>query len=166
MKNIVEIKGLVKFKITLDPSVWIFDDRKAELHTFFKEDTIIGHNLDAYTKSISEHWDREIIEGATIPQPVKTKKKSFMKETLLNGTFGIPFEPFLKNAEPLENTKSIIIETFDGEYDFSIEKASDWILCFSHLGKPLSEDGPVHVYFRDGSNMDHPIKNIQGFRIY
>ena len=29
------IKGKVKFTITLDPSVWIFDERKADLDYFF-----------------------------------------------------------------------------------------------------------------------------------
>ena len=93
MANIIEIKGKVKFKITLDPSVWIFDDRKAELHTFFEDNGTNDQNLDAYTKSISEHWDREIIEGATIPQTVKTEKKTSIKETLINGTFGILLIP-------------------------------------------------------------------------
>ena len=32
------------------------------------------------------------------------------------------------------------------------------ILCFSNNGKPLKEDGPVHVYFGDGSNKQNPIK--------
>ena len=43
---------------------------------------------------------------------VKTEKK-YVKEILLTGTFGIPFEPFLKNAEPLEEAKTVVIESID-----------------------------------------------------
>ena len=34
MENIILVNGKVKFSITLDPSVWIFDERKLELTTF------------------------------------------------------------------------------------------------------------------------------------
>ena len=37
MENIILVNGKVKFSITLDPSVWIFDERKLELTTFFDE---------------------------------------------------------------------------------------------------------------------------------
>ena len=37
MEKIVHIKGKVKFPITLDPSVWIFDDRKFDLDTYFDQ---------------------------------------------------------------------------------------------------------------------------------
>lgn len=36
MGNIIQIKGSVKYSITLDPSVWIFDDRKIDLNTYFE----------------------------------------------------------------------------------------------------------------------------------
>jgi hypothetical protein len=164
MENIVEIKGHVKYKITLDPSVWIFDDRKADLDSFFEKLAEKDNELDEYTKSISKHWDREIIEGASVPQKGNTNKK-FIKETLLTGTFGIPFEPFLQNSEPFHDAKTIVIETVDHEYPFAIERANDMILCFSNQGKPLKEDGPIHLYFQDGSNKDRPIRNINSFRI-
>lgn len=163
MENIVEIKGKVKYKITLDPSVWIFDDRKADLDSFFVQQTKQLDELEDYTKSISKHWDREIIEGANMAQTVIPKKK-FMKETLLTGTFGIPFEPFLKNSEPLKEANSIVIETSNQEYRFTIEKSIDMIICFSNNGKPLTEDGPIHLYFKD-SNKSEPIRNIRSFRI-
>ena len=164
MVNIVEIKGNVTFKITLDPGVWIFDDRKEELHTFFQQENEEETDLDTYTKLVSKHWDREIIEGARTPQPVKTEKK-FMKEILLTGTFGILFEPFLLHAEPKETAKTIVIETVENEYSIPINQVNNIVLCFSNNGKPLTEDGPIHAYFKDGSNKDNPIKNIIGFRI-
>mgnify|MGYP001051368502 CR=1 FL=1 len=35
--SIVTITGNVKYPITLDPSVWIFDDRKFDLDQFFSD---------------------------------------------------------------------------------------------------------------------------------
>ena len=163
MENIVDIKGKVKYKITLDPSVWIFDDRKADLDSFFEQQTKHDNELEDYTKSISKHWDREIIEGANVTQ-TSTPKKKYIKETLLTSTFGIPFEPFLKNSEPLDDANTIVIETVDQEYPFAIEKRSDMIICFSNNGKPLKEDGPIHLYFKDDKK-EEPIRNIRSFRI-
>jgi hypothetical protein len=164
MENIISIIGKVKYSITLDPSVWIFDERKLELTAFFDEKKNRVNDLEEYTKSISQHWDREIIEGAAVPS-VDHNEKKFVKELLLTGTFGIRFEPFLQNAEPYEEAKTVVIESIDNKYSIPIEDAKELILCFSKVGKPLKEDGPIHVYFSDGSNKDQPIKNIRIFRI-
>lgn len=165
MNHIIQLYGNVKFPITLDPSVWIFDDRKAELDTFFEEVTIENNGIEEYTKSISKHWDREIIEGAATPQPEKKTKKKLLKETLITGTFGIPFYPFLQNSEPDNEAKGIVIETRKQDYLIPIARGTDLILCFSDKGKPLKEDGPVHIYFKDGSNKDQPIKNVKSIKI-
>lgn len=164
MEKIVYVIGKVKFPITLDPSVWIFDDRKLDLDTYFDQRLEKVNELDEYTKSISKHWDREIIEGATAPSPVKTEKK-YKKEIVLTTSFGILFQPFLDNAEPLEEAQTVVIESVDTEHSLPIEEAKKMILGFSQTGKPLSEDGPVHVYFGDGSNRKNPIKNIRAFRV-
>ena len=50
MENIVDIKGKVKYKITLDPSVWIFDDRKADLDSFFEQQTKHDNELEELYK--------------------------------------------------------------------------------------------------------------------
>ncbi|MFT9600809.1 peptidyl-prolyl cis-trans isomerase [Mesobacillus sp.] len=165
METIIPIKGKVKYKITLDPGVWIFDDRKVDLNTYFSEDQERGDALEEYTKSVSKHWDREIMEGAVYPPTLKTEVK-FEKEKVLTGTFGIPFKPFLVNAEPEQTAKNVVIEY--GENDqisLSLEEASGLILGFSKDGKPLKEDGPLHVYYQDGSNKENPIKNVTGFTI-
>ena len=83
MENIILVNGKVKFSITLDPSVWIFDERKLELTTFFDEKKNKVNELEEYTKSISKHWDREIMEGAMVPSVVKTEKK-YVKENSIN----------------------------------------------------------------------------------
>ncbi|MGD6897759.1 peptidyl-prolyl cis-trans isomerase [Bacillus infantis] len=162
MDNIIMIKGKVKFEITLDPGVWIFDDRRVDLNEFFHVDIIKKDELEEYTKSVSKHWDREIMEGAVHPPTLKTEKK-FEKEKVLNGTFGIPLKPFLKNAEPAEDASSFVISAGDGEVEMPLETAEDLILGYSLNGKPLKEDGPVHVYYGDGSNKDNPIRHIKQF---
>lgn len=162
MENIILIKGKVKYTITLDPSVWIFDDRKEDLTTYFQTERVEKDALEEYTKSVSKHWDREIVEGAIYPPTLKTEKK-FLKEKLLTGTYCIPFKPFLKNAEIHESAKVLSIITEDSEIKLPIEKAKELVLGFSKDGKPLKEDGPLHCYFGDGSNFENPIKNVRAF---
>ncbi|MDP4161646.1 MAG: peptidyl-prolyl cis-trans isomerase [Bacillota bacterium] len=164
MENIIQIKGKVRFPITLDPGVWIFDDRRVDLSTFFDQPEKSENHLERYTKEISKHWDREITEGAIVPPTLKTEKK-FLKEQLLSGSFGIPLKPFLLNAEPHQDATSLIIETASDKIVVPLEKAFMSIVAFSENGKPLKQDGPVHIYFGDGSNRHNPIKCVKGFHI-
>ncbi|MDQ0972833.1 hypothetical protein QFZ31_002711 [Neobacillus niacini] len=164
MENILILSGKVKYTITLDPTVWIFDDRKVDLTTYFSTPSNPSNDLEEYTKSVSKHWDREIIEGAVYPPTLKTEKK-YEKEKVLTGSFGIRFQPFLDNAEPKDNATTLIIKTTTSEHEISLDRAKELILGFSEVGKPLSKDGPVHVYFGDGSNQQHPIKNVREFII-
>lgn len=164
MEKIIGLSGKVKYSITLDPTVWIFDDRKIDLTTYFSTIFDTPDELEEYTKSISNHWDREIMEGAIYPPTLKTEKK-YEKEKVLTGSFGIPFQPFLKNAEPDENATTLTIKTTNSEHEITLDIAKDLILGFSKEGKPLSEDGPVHVYFGDASNQLNPIKNVREFII-
>lgn len=165
MNTIIQIKGKVKYKITLDPGVWIFDDRKVDLNTYFNQEQERTDSLEEYTKSVGKHWDREIMEGAVYPPTLKTEVK-FQKEKVLTGTFGIPFKPFLDNAEPEQEAKSVVIEYGDSDQlELSLEEASGIILGFSKDGKPLKEDGPLHIYFQDGSNKENPIKTVTGITV-
>lgn len=165
MNNIILIKGKVNYSITLDPGVWIFDDRKKDLFAYFhdskeKED----RSLEEYTKAVSKHWDREIVEGAIFPPTLKTEKK-FLKEKLIAGTFGIPLKPFFEHAEIQEDAKELTIITDSEEIKLPIEEASGLVAGFSKDGKPLTEDGPIHLYYGDGSNYDNPIINVREFRV-
>ncbi|MDR6124326.1 hypothetical protein QFZ87_003923 [Bacillus sp. SLBN-46] len=164
MENIIMITGKVKYTITLDPGVWIFDDRRIDLTTYFLTNTKNSDSLEEYTKAVSKHWDREIMEGAIYPPTLKSEKK-FEKEKVLTGTFGIPLKPFLLNAEPNSDAKTLVIHSKDEKYEFSLEDAYDLIVGFSYEGKPLSSDGPIHIYLNDGSNQDNPIKHVTGFTI-
>lgn len=164
MESIIPIKGKVKYRITLDPGVWIFDDRKVDLNTYFKEEQPSDSSLEEYTKSISKHWDREITEGAVYPPTLKTEVK-FQKEKVLNGSFGILFKPFLENAEPDAEASIVIVESGTEKVKLPLSEAYSLVLGFSKNGKPLKEDGPLHIYYQDGSNIETPIKNVTGFTV-
>jgi hypothetical protein len=164
MDNILFINGKVKYPITLDPSVWIFDDRKVDLLTYFQTPKEEQDKLEEYKKNVSKHWDREIREGAVFP-PVNKSISRFEKERIITGTFGMPLRPFLLNAGMEDNVTSIELRTETNTYILSIEEAMDSILGFSKDGKPLQEDGPVHFYFGNGSNANTPITHVRQFTV-
>ncbi|WP_110112394.1 peptidyl-prolyl cis-trans isomerase [Bacillus sp. CGMCC 1.16541] len=160
MESIILLKGNVKHPLTLDPGVWIFDDRKVDLHTYFQESKKEEDANEKYTKEVSKHWDREIREGAVFPPTLKTEKK-FQKERILTGTFGIPFQPFLENAIPHESAWAVSFVGDDQTVTMSLEEAKEVIFGFSKDGKPLKADGPIHVYKGDGSTLHNPFKNVK-----
>ncbi|WP_369902899.1 peptidyl-prolyl cis-trans isomerase [Bacillus manliponensis] len=164
MIEILFIDGKVRFPITIDPSVWIFDDRKVDLTTYFTKPKETASELEVYTKEASRHWDREIREGALFP-PINKSVTRFEKEKIIKGTFGIPLQPFLQNADMNEEARQIEVHTESNIILLSLEKASEAILGFSKDGKPLKENGPVHLYFGDGSNMNEPIHSIRKFTV-
>ncbi|MBD7983400.1 peptidyl-prolyl cis-trans isomerase [Sporosarcina sp. Sa2YVA2] len=165
METIIPIKGNVNHIITLDPTVWIFDDRKLDLNTYFIEAQVERDEDEEYKEKMGKHWSREIMEGATFPPTLKTEKK-FDRKKLVSGTFGIALEQFVKNAVPAQDAKTITFTTTDDvAYPFPIDELNQFIFKFSQDGKPLTSDGPVHLLFKDGSNADNPIRNITGITI-
>lgn len=163
---IVFIHGRIHHNITIDPTVWIFDDRKIDLTTWAGEEKRKADDLEAYTKSISKQWDKEMIEGAQIPKRTKTNQLRNKKEALINGTFGMPFGSFLENARPEEGATELVIETAGGEeHTVTLAEAQQLVIGFSKNGKPLTETGPVHVYYGDASNKEAPITYVKGFRV-
>lgn len=164
MSGIIPIIGNVQFSITLDPGVWIFDDRKIDLDTFFEEAVEEKDETSEYIENTAKHWEREIREGAVFPPTLKTERK-YEKEKVLTGSFGIKLEPFIQNAAPGENASLLIIHTETKVYEFALSEVNNLILAFSHNGKPLKEDGPVHIYFADGSNRNTPIKRVRKFEV-
>nr|WP_249305973.1 peptidyl-prolyl cis-trans isomerase [Lederbergia citrea] len=157
------IKGKVKFPITLDAGVWIFDDRRIDLNTYFTEKQKESKDSEEFTV-VSKHWDRVIKEGAVSPPTLKSERQ-FEKVKILTGTFGIIFEPFLKNAEPAKDATKLVIETITEEIDLPLEEGYKIIVQFSKDGKPMIENGPVHILYPDGSNRENPIKNVKAFRV-
>lgn len=160
MESIIMIKGKVNYQITLDSGVWIFDDRKVDLTTYFIEEQETKDELEEYTKTVSKHWEREIREGAIHPPTLKTER-TYEKQRALNGSFGIPLKPFLNNAGIQSDATSIEFINDTETFRLPIQEAYNVILGFSNKGKPLKEDGPIHVYFGNGSNVSNPIKNVK-----
>lgn len=165
METIIPIKGAVTYKITIDPTVWIFDDRRLDLKTYFDRKLEEDSEDMKYLLSMGKHWSREIMEGATFPPTLKTERK-FDRQGMKTGTFGMEIKHFLKNAEIQDSATRVVFECENGiEHAFSIDEAKTIIFKFSQDGKPLLEDGPVHLLFADGSNVDNPIKNIRAIRV-
>ncbi|MBD7942842.1 MULTISPECIES: peptidyl-prolyl cis-trans isomerase [Psychrobacillus] len=164
MEFIIPITGAVKFNITLDPTVWIFDDRRIDLDEFFEGKYEYKDADEEYTKVTSAHWSREIIEGSTNPPTLKSEKK-YEKTKMLSNTYGIELKQFILNAEPLNEAKNLVIETNEGNHTISLEEVDNILVKFSHKGKPLREDGPVHIIKKDGSNLNDPIRNVTAFRL-
>ncbi|WP_018921407.1 hypothetical protein [Salsuginibacillus kocurii] len=164
MEFIVFIHGDVKHTITIDPTVWIFDERKVDLTTYFQEDRKDAAQEEEIA-SVAKRWEKERTEGSNMPEKHKTNEIRSKKEALLEGSFGIEFTPFLENSEPSTNASSLIIETEHSEHKLSLDEGSRLIIGFSSEGKPLYETGPVHAYYGDGSNQSNPITHVKGFRI-
>lgn len=165
MQKIIQITGNVQHSITLDPSIWIFDDRRLDLDAFFKDDYVERDELEEYKKNIGKHWSREIMEGATFPPTLETEKK-FELSKEITGNYGIYLHHFLKNAIPNENATKIVFQTeTDEEFAFPFQMNEDFILKYSIDGKPIEGDGPVHILLKDGSNIENPIKNVVAVQI-
>lgn len=159
MDSIIQVSGLIKFPITIDPTVWIFDDRKLTEETLFSQQED-KNTLEEYTKEASKHWDREITQGAKLPE-----KQTFKKVALITGTFYMPLSPFIQNSEPTNKSKNINISTTTQNFTFPLSILDDMYLLFCKQGKPLTYDGPVHLYLRSKGRDQKPIKNIQTFHI-
>jgi len=165
MSSIIPIKGAVTYHLNLDPTVWIFDDRRIDLNTYFTADNVVEDAEGKYLAEVGAHWSREIMEGAVFPPTLKTERK-FDRKGMMTGTFGMVLQPFLNNAQILPEATEVVYEGENGEeHAFPIEEAKTHIFKFSQDGKPLAEGGLVHLLFDDGSNVDNPITNIVAIRV-
>ena len=97
METVIPIKGNVQHSITLDPSIWIFDDRRIDLEIFFTDGYVEKDEMEEYKKTMGKHWSREIMEGATFPPTLETEKQ-FEETKDITGTYGIYLTSFLKKC--------------------------------------------------------------------
>lgn len=157
---IIQIKGKVKFPITLDPTVWIFDDRKILLQEAFTTKKAEPVKKDDAEK-MAEMFDIEVYSQTKIKPPVKQSLKKFDREKLLSESYVMPLKPFIENAEiAADATKARLISDKD-EVIITIDQLLAGLALFSLNGKPLTEDGPIHFFFGDGSNQNEPFKGIK-----
>jgi len=163
MNDIVLITGKVKYSITLDPGVWIFDDRKKRLKEFFQIQDKPIDPLTAYQQKIGQQWDKELQEGST---PSADREKLFVQKKDISGDWGISFRPFLENASPLETASFVVCHLQSGDnIAIPLDQAKESILCFALDGQPIREQGPIHLLYKDGSNRHDPIKGIIYFEL-
>ena len=138
----IQIKGAVKFPITLDSTTWIFDDRKVKI-----EDLESG--IFEGTKPIdfedNREWNRAILEGQTNPPTLNSEIK-YKKNAMLDGTFVINMAPFFKNAEPHNDAKLIRLSNDKDSIDIDIELLPYLFFQFAREGKRLYDDNAVDSF--------------------
>lgn len=162
MSDVVLINGNVKYSITLDSGVWIFDDRKRHLDEFFKDQEQVDEDLE-YQKKMAKQWDTALAEGTI---PTTQSEQLFVHKKDISGDWAVPFAPFLANASPDETATTVICHLHTGQRaELSIDRAKNSILCFALDGKPIRHEGPIHLYEKEGDNRENPIKGIVRFEV-
>ncbi|SDJ04228.1 hypothetical protein [Salimicrobium halophilum] len=161
---IVQITGKVSYPITLDPTVWIFDDRKQTFSEVFGDgiSTEEEQEVDELREQ-AERFNRAMYQQKVSP-PINKSVNRYEKERAIKGTFLMPLLPFLHTSEIDKNANTAVLETTDGEVSITTEQIRDSYALFAETGKPLKEDGPIHLYFGDGSNKEAPVKGIKKIR--
>ncbi|SEQ62366.1 hypothetical protein SAMN05216232_2898 [Virgibacillus subterraneus] len=156
---IVPIIGNVTYSITLDPTVWIFDDRKILLEEAFTERENVQVE-DNELENASKRWSRAVYQQKINP-PVNKSISRFEREKILENSYVMPINEFVDHAEVNENATDVTIVTSKGDEHISLEALQSCYLLFAVDGKPLKEEGPVHLFYKDGSNKDNPITGIE-----
>ncbi|WP_082234299.1 hypothetical protein [Halobacillus massiliensis] len=156
---IVQITGNVKFPITLDPTVWIFDDRKLTFNEIFNPSDETDSEEEDEIKRKSLRFDREVYQQKINP-PINKSINRYEKERILKETFLMPILPFIQTSEPSSEVKDAVLVTSNGDHVLNADRLKNALLLFSKNGKPLSENGPVHVYFKDEGEAQVPIKGV------
>ena len=135
----IQIKGAVKFPITLDSTTWIFDDRKVKI-----ED--IENGVFDGTKPVNfednREWNRAILEGQTSPPTLNSEIK-YRKRSVLEDSFAINMTPFFKNAEPYETATTIRLFNDNDSIEIPIELLPYLFFQFAKDGKRLYDDNSV-----------------------
>ncbi|MFC3040206.1 hypothetical protein ACFOGI_08060 [Virgibacillus xinjiangensis] len=155
---IVPIKGNVFYTITLDPTVWIFDDRKILLEDAFNASAVPIEEKDE-AEAASERFNREVYEHQIKPPVNRSVSRMEGKEILAN-SYVMPIRDFLENAEVKSDATAATIVTKNGTHQLTLDELHQSYFLFAVDGKPLKEDGPVHLYYGDGSNQEDPIRNV------
>lgn len=157
-KMIVPLIGNVTYSITLDPTVWIFDDRKVLLDDAFSEKEVENEEADELNEA-AQRWNRAIHQQ--IKPPVNKSISRFEGEKILKSSYVMPIHDFLNHAEIKPKAEHATLVTKNEDIKITLDELKDCYLLFALNGKPLKEDGPVHFYYKDGSNKDNPIKEVQ-----
>lgn len=161
---IVQLTGNVNYNITLDPTVWIFDDRKILFEEAFKGESANPKNTGDKLDRAADRFNREVYRASVKP-PVNKSITKFEREKILKNSYVMPLQEFLSHAEIKSDSKDATLTTKNGQINISLRELQECYLLFAIKGKPITEDGPVHLFFNDGSNKDNPITGIQKITI-
>ncbi|WP_188454520.1 hypothetical protein [Virgibacillus oceani] len=156
---IVPITGNVTYKITLDPTVWIFDDRKILLEEAFLTNASKHTVTESELEEASKRWDRAVYQQKVNP-PVNRSISRLEGEKILTNSYVMPINEFINHAEIKDDAQKATLVTDNGDVDISLDELKNAYFLFSIDGKPLKENGPVHVYYKDGSNKNNPITGV------
>lgn len=160
---IIQLKGKVTFPLTLDASVWIFDDRKVILEEAFEEKE--EEPEDDLLRKKAELFDQELYFKTKVKPPVNKTLTRYEREQALTHSFVMPIGPFIKNAEIQKDATKAILTTNEDDVIISLDQLLDALVLFAEDGKPVKEAGPVHLYFGDGSNQNDPIKGVKAITL-
>ncbi|AYU54899.1 hypothetical protein [Staphylococcus debuckii] len=153
----IQIKGNVKFPITLDSTTWIFDDRKVKI-----ED--LENGVFEGTKPIefqnNRAWNRAILEGQTNPPTLNSETK-YKKRAMIEDTFVINMTPFFKNAEPNDNATAIRLSNDEDSIEIPISLLPYLFFKFADHGKRLYDDNGVDSFiYIPEEGYSHEFKHV------
>lgn len=137
---IFPLTGDVRHSLTIDPTVWIFDERKRNIEELNRPSE---DESDQYYAKMGKAWDEGLMQGARIDHNRPMSRTD--KDAALRDSFAMPLAPFVANAEPLDHATHVVfygVETLQ----LPLEELDHIFLQFSHNGKVLS-DGPVYVLY-------------------
>lgn len=157
---IIQLTGNVNYSITLDPTVWIFDDRKIILEEAFSDQKNDNNTEVDELEIAANRWSQEVYQQRVRP-PVNKSITKFEREKILKNSYVMPIYEFLSHAEVKPGATDVTLVTVSKKIDITLPELEDSYLLFAVKGKPVKNDGPVHLYFKDGSNQDQPITGIQ-----
>lgn len=157
---IVPITGNIAYKITLDPTVWIFDDRKILLEEAFSNKVNKEPDEEDELEQSAQRWNRAVNQHKIKP-PINKSISRFEREKILVNSYVMPIGEFVNYAEIKDTATDVTLSTKNGEIKISLDDLRNCYLLFAIEGKPLKEDGPVHLFYQDGSNKDEPITGVE-----
>lgn len=138
----IQIKGAVKFPITLDSTTWIFDDRKVTIEDLEKG---VFEGEKPIKFEDNREWNRAILEGQTNP-PTLNSEIEYKKRAVLQGSFVINMTPFFKNAEPHDQASIIRLSNDSDHIDVPFTLLPYLFFQFAKDGKRLYEDNGVDSF--------------------
>lgn len=160
---IIPIFGKVAYQITLDPTVWIFDDRKILLEDAFSPGGQKKNEQDP-SKMTAKRFERDFAQIEDKDFFANHVSKSREKDVLQN-SYVMPIAEFLDNAEIEKDAVKALLITDNDEITLTLDELYNSYFLFALNGRAIGEDGPVHVLFKDGSNKDDPIKGVKKIKI-